>query len=380
MEDTYNDLPVKEMFVKDIYAMGIVERAANLRDDIILFSNEDETILALQESEGLLNGIPLLFKSDDMDKQVITGIAMVPNLKIYRRSPEPHYVWFSEETIKESALSFFKNHHQNSTTLNHEVNVNGNTVFESWFVEDPNMDKTKSLGFKDVEKGSWVISMKVENKEIWDNYIKTGILKGFSIEMDPLKFNKNNEEEMTLKNILNFFSGKQVEEFEDQTGVADVALFALDFIMGESKVAVDESWIASVDGEIAPEGEITVSTPDKAADFMLEVGSEGKVLKITTPWGIQSETTETVAEDTTDVVVEEVMKEEEVVNNFSAEFEASKLEVEKLKAEIEAMKMKTNEPLNIKSKNDKWVEEKKDSKPEMKSILADREKNKNKNK
>jgi len=372
MEDTYNDLPVKEMFVKDIYAMGIVERAANLRDDIILFSNEDETIL---------NGIPLLFKSDDMDKQVITGIAMVPNLKIYRRSPEPHYVWFSEETIKESALSFFKNHHQNSTTLNHEVNVNGNTVFESWFVEDPNMDKTKSLGFKDVEKGSWVISMKVENKEIWDNYIKTGILKGFSIEMDPLKFNKNNEKEMTLKNILNFFSGKQVEEFEDQTGVADVALFALDFIMGESKVAVDESWIASVDGEIAPEGEITVSTPDKAADFMLEVGSEGKVLKITTPWGIQSETVETVAEDTTDVVVEEVMKDEEIieeeVNNYhnvapleySAEYEQAKLEVEKLKLEIEAMKMKSNEPLNIKSKNDKWVEEKKDSKPNLKNIV-----------
>lgn len=370
MENIYNDLPVKEMFVKDIHAMGIVERAANLRDDIILFSNEDETVL---------NGIPLLFKSDDMEQQVITGIAMVPNLKIYRKSPEPHYVWFSEETIKEAALSFFKNHHQNTTTLNHEVNVNGNTVFESWFVTDPNMDKTKALNFKDVEKGSWAISMKVENKEIWNNYIKTGILKGFSIEMDPLKvekqFNKNNEEKMTLKNILNFFNGKEVEKFEDQTEVNDVALFALDFIMGESKVSVDEGWIATVDGEIAPEGEITVSTPDKAADFMLEVGSEGKVLKITTPHGMQTEVSETVAEDTTDVVVEEMKEEEKIVEtNFSAEFEASKLEIEKLKAEIEAMKMKTNEPLNIKGKTDKWVEEKKDSKPSLKKILESRKK------
>ena len=140
--------------------------------------------------------------------------------------------------------------------------------------------------------------------------------------------------------------------------------------MGESKVSVDEGWIATVDGEIAPEGEITVTTPDKAADFILEVGMEGKVLKITTPHGIQSET---VTEDTTEVVVEEMKEEEKIVEtNFSAELEISKLEIEKLKAEIEAMKMKTNEPLNIKGKTDKWVEEKKDSKPSLKKILSER--------
>jgi hypothetical protein len=363
MESTYKDLPVEELFIKDVFAMGIVERAANLRDDIMLFSLDDNTV-------------PLLFKKDDIENQVITGIAMVPNLKIYRGGANPRYVWFSEDTIKQAALLFFKNHHQNTTTLNHEVNVNGNTVFESWFVEDPEMDKTKALGFKDVVKGSWAISMKVEDKDIWNDYIKTGMLKGFSIEMDPLKFNKNNEEKMTLKNILNFFSGKQVEEFEDQSEVKDMQLFALDFINGDSKVAVDDMWIATIDGELLSEGEMQVSTPDKAADFILTIGTEGKVLMITTPHGVAAGAEVESPEE--EVIVEETIVEdlavEEKTEDFSAELEESKKLIETLNATIEAMKMKTDEPLNIKSKSDKWVEEKKESKPNLKKILTERKK------
>lgn len=366
MEAEYNDLPVIEQTVADVYAMGIVTKAANLRDDIMLFS--DETV----ELDTFL------FSKEDSEKQIITGIAMVPNLKIFRKYPEPHYVWFSESTIEEAALLYFKNHHQTTTTLEHQVNVNGNTTFESWIVTDPEMDKTKKLGFKDVVKGSWVISMKIEDKVLWNEYIKTGILKGFSIEMTKNKFNKNNNEEMTLKSILNFFNGKQVETFETQDNINDVVLFALDFLVGDSKVTVDEQWIATIDGEIVPEGEITVSTPDKAADFMLEVGMEGKVLKITTPWGLQEEVAEEVVEET--VVTEELSTETETEKmeieseKFKSELETSTKLINELKAEIEAMKLKANEPLNIKSKDDKWVESEKTNKPSLTKILKERKK------
>ena len=207
MEAKYKDLPVIEQTVADVFAMGIVTKAANLRDDIMLFNDESFELDTF------------LFSKEDASKQIITGIAMVPNLKIYRSQPEPHYVWFSESTIEQAAFLYFKNHHQTTTTLEHQVNVNGNTTFESWIVSDPEMDKTKALGFKDVVKGSWAISMKIEDKVLWDDYIKTGILKGFSIEMTKNKFNKNNNEEMTLKNILNFFNGKQVEKFETQDNI-----------------------------------------------------------------------------------------------------------------------------------------------------------------
>jgi hypothetical protein len=42
------------------------------------------------------------------------------------------------------------------------------------------MDKSKALGFN-VPKGTWMTSMKINNKETW-NKIKAGELNGFSVE------------------------------------------------------------------------------------------------------------------------------------------------------------------------------------------------------
>jgi hypothetical protein len=48
--------------------------------------------------------------------------------------------------------------------------------------------------------GTWVGSIKVENEEVWNDYIKTGIVKGFSIEgyfadkLQPLSKNNFNDD------------------------------------------------------------------------------------------------------------------------------------------------------------------------------------------
>ena len=54
-----------------------------------------------------------------------------------------------------------------------------NTLLESWIVEDPEMDKSKTLGFN-VPEGSWMVSYKINNQETW-NKIKDGTINGFSI-------------------------------------------------------------------------------------------------------------------------------------------------------------------------------------------------------
>ena len=36
---------------------------------------------------------------------------------------------------------------------------------------NPEMDKSKMYGF-DVPEGTWMISMKVENDEVWNDYVK----------------------------------------------------------------------------------------------------------------------------------------------------------------------------------------------------------------
>ena len=54
------------------------------------------------------------------------------------------------------------NVNQNNATLEHNMEINGLTVVESWIVENPEMDKSKMYGFE-VPEGTWMISMKVEN-------------------------------------------------------------------------------------------------------------------------------------------------------------------------------------------------------------------------
>jgi hypothetical protein len=58
--------------------------------------------------------------------------------------------------------------------------LEGMSVIESWIIEDEKKDKSNLYGFN-LPKGTWMISMKVNNDEIW-NKVKAGEVKGFSIE------------------------------------------------------------------------------------------------------------------------------------------------------------------------------------------------------
>ena len=55
------------------------------------------------------------------------------------------------------------------------------TVVESWIVTDPANDKSNALGFKDIPKGSWFVSYKIDNDELWEK-VKSGEVRGYSIE------------------------------------------------------------------------------------------------------------------------------------------------------------------------------------------------------
>ena len=55
------------------------------------------------------------------------------------------------------------------------------TLVESWLVADSDKDKSNKYGYS-LPVGSWFGVYKVNNKSVWDNYIKTGAVKGFSVE------------------------------------------------------------------------------------------------------------------------------------------------------------------------------------------------------
>ena len=118
----------------------------------------------------------------DEDKRLIIGAALIPNKLIYRRDDKgrEYQVYFSEQTIKQASELYLMSNNQSSATYEHKEGITGVTAVESWIVSDTNNDKSNIYGL-DLPKGSWVLSMKVENDEVWSK-IKSQEVKGFSIE------------------------------------------------------------------------------------------------------------------------------------------------------------------------------------------------------
>lgn len=117
----------------------------------------------------------------DSDKRILMGAALIPNKQIYRKNgKDEFYVFFSEATVKQASELFLKNGNQSNATLEHKNKFEGATVVESWIIDNTEMDKSKAYGF-DLPKGTWMISMKIEDDKVWKE-VKEGKYKGFSIE------------------------------------------------------------------------------------------------------------------------------------------------------------------------------------------------------
>ena len=119
----------------------------------------------------------------DKEKKILMGALLIPNKPIFRNSDDQddYYIYFSKETVEKASQLYLKNGNQNNTTLEHQHSLSGLTLVESWLVEDEKYDKSRKYGMN-VPVGTWMGSMKVNNDEVWDAYVKTGKVKGFSIE------------------------------------------------------------------------------------------------------------------------------------------------------------------------------------------------------
>jgi phage head maturation protease len=137
---------------------------------------------AIEENFIALSKHEVELKEVNAEKRILMGAALIPNKKIYRvnAKKEEYYIYFSEDTVRQAMELFFKNGNQSNATYEHKDAVKGMTVVESWLIEDEVHDKSKKYGFS-LPKGTWMISMKVDNEDVW-NDVKAGKVKGFSIE------------------------------------------------------------------------------------------------------------------------------------------------------------------------------------------------------
>ncbi len=142
----------------------------------------------------------------DKEKKILMGALLIPNKPIYRNGEEgEYYIYFSKDTIVKASQMFLQNGKQSNSTLEHSKALNGLTLVESWIVEDKAKDKS-ALYSLDVPVGTWMGSVKVNNDDVWQEYILSGKCKGFSIEgffADKMESPKENVEEQMAEQLLN---------------------------------------------------------------------------------------------------------------------------------------------------------------------------------
>lgn len=158
------------------------------------------------------------FKVASEDKMILTGAIMVSNfpiLRYHKETKEPYFFYATPENVEIMMKKFARlNFNKNINEMHTDKMVDA-YLFESWKVENPEKDKS-SLYSTDVKAGEWWGSVQITNKQYWEENIKSGKLKGFSIEgianfelVDTPNFSLKSEEQISetdlneLNDLLN---------------------------------------------------------------------------------------------------------------------------------------------------------------------------------
>lgn len=137
---------------------------------------------AIEEDFIALKAEEIKLAEVSTEKRILMGALLIPNKPIYRRSGEDeYYIFFSKDTVLKASQMYLMNGNQNNSTMEHQYELQGLSLVESWIVEDEVHDKSRKYGMN-VPVGTWMGTVKVNNDEVWNDFVKTGKVKGFSIE------------------------------------------------------------------------------------------------------------------------------------------------------------------------------------------------------
>jgi hypothetical protein len=169
----YTDMKIIELIVDTEMELSGIDAISIVENPAI-----EENWIALKDEQKEYK-----FAEVDKEKKIIMGAMLVPDKPIYRRDEEngEYYIYFSQDTIRKCMEMFFQNGNQSNATFEHQETIKGLTMVESWIVEDKEKDKSNLYNLN-VPVGTWMGTIKVENDVIWNEFIKTKKVKGFSIE------------------------------------------------------------------------------------------------------------------------------------------------------------------------------------------------------
>ncbi len=162
---------------------------------------------------ALMEAKQILKLSLDNDKMVLVGKVAIPDVPILQYDNESGDVYFirlTKDNILKVAQKFARNAFLNNVNVMHTTEKAPAYIYEMWVVEDQVKDKS-ALYFDDVVPGTLMVKMQVTDRNYWNDYIKSGKFKGFSLEGQfiykksdwNINSDKQEDLEKRLENIQN---------------------------------------------------------------------------------------------------------------------------------------------------------------------------------
>lgn len=163
MKDLLYELRIEDD-TDEVFAISLVESPA-IESDFVYFDKE-----------------VIQFAKVDNEQRMLIGPILIPEKRILRVDGEgnPYHVFFTKETVKKLAQNYLMKKYTDRATMEHDYKIKGVHLVESW-VKDGKLDKSNNYGLN-VPEGTWMGIFKIHDDKIWNDYVKTGKVKGFSIE------------------------------------------------------------------------------------------------------------------------------------------------------------------------------------------------------
>ena len=190
----------------NVFGISLVATPA-MESNYVMLSKDRTDNLTIEEKIDLSKQNDVKFSKISEEKRLLMGLVLEPNKLIYRydqQTQEEYYITVSAETILELQQDYIKKSNQNYSTLEHDgKELEGISFTEHWIVEDSKIDKSALHGLS-FKKGSWVTVAKIDNENLWNDYIKTGNVMGFSIDamVHLEEINLNKQEMSEQKTVI----------------------------------------------------------------------------------------------------------------------------------------------------------------------------------
>jgi hypothetical protein len=113
---------------------------------------------------------------------------MIPKLEIYRSETlengetKEYNVSFTKETINKIVEKFSASNNNTAINEMHDTDKKVSAVLFQHFIINRELGINPPLGQDHLPDGTWFGFIKVKDSKIWNEFIKTGIYTGYSVE------------------------------------------------------------------------------------------------------------------------------------------------------------------------------------------------------